>query len=85
MAVDLTELQQMIETALPGAEVEVSDEDGAGHAEEEHDFKNVHCKNAESHRLDCIPVLKRFHGNKRIQSVELRVRRSFRGGSALLD
>ena len=30
MAVDLTELQQMIETALPGAEVEVSDEDGAG-------------------------------------------------------
>jgi stress-induced morphogen len=30
MAVDLTELQSMIEAALPGAEVEVSDEDGAG-------------------------------------------------------
>ena len=27
---DLTELQSMIEAALPGAEVEVSDEDGAG-------------------------------------------------------
>jgi stress-induced morphogen len=30
MAVDLTELQSMIETALPGAVVEVSDEDGSG-------------------------------------------------------
>ena len=30
MAVDLTELQAMIEAALPGAAVEVSDEDGAG-------------------------------------------------------
>ena len=31
MAVDLTELQAMIEAALPGATVEVFDEDGAGH------------------------------------------------------
>jgi stress-induced morphogen len=30
MAVDLTELQSMIEAALPGATVEVSDEDGSG-------------------------------------------------------
>ncbi len=30
MAVDLGELQGMIEAALPGAEVEVSDEDGSG-------------------------------------------------------
>ena len=30
MAVDLNELRSMIEAALPGAEVEVSDEDGAG-------------------------------------------------------
>jgi stress-induced morphogen len=30
MAVDLTELQAMIEAALPGAVVEVSDEDGSG-------------------------------------------------------
>jgi len=30
MAVDLTELQAMIEAALPGATVEVSDEDGSG-------------------------------------------------------
>ncbi len=30
MAVDLSELQQMIEAALPGASVEVSDEDGHG-------------------------------------------------------
>jgi stress-induced morphogen len=30
MAVDLTELQAMIEAALPGATVEVSDEDGGG-------------------------------------------------------
>jgi stress-induced morphogen len=30
MAVDLTELQSMIEAALPGATVEVSDEDGGG-------------------------------------------------------
>lgn len=30
MAVDLTELQGMIEAALPGATVEVSDEDGSG-------------------------------------------------------
>jgi stress-induced morphogen len=30
MAVDLTELQAMIEAALPGATVEVFDEDGAG-------------------------------------------------------
>jgi stress-induced morphogen len=30
MAVDLTELQSMIEAALPGAAVEVSDEDGSG-------------------------------------------------------
>jgi stress-induced morphogen len=28
--VDLAELQQMIETALPGASVEVTDEDGGG-------------------------------------------------------
>ena len=30
MAVDLSELQAMIEAALPGAVVEVSDEDGGG-------------------------------------------------------
>lgn len=30
MPVDLAELKEMIEAALPGAEVEVSDEDGAG-------------------------------------------------------
>jgi stress-induced morphogen len=30
MAVDLSELQSMIEAALPGAVVEVSDEDGSG-------------------------------------------------------
>ena len=30
MAVDLTELKGMIEAALPGASVEVSDEDGSG-------------------------------------------------------
>lgn len=30
MAPDLTELQAMIEAALPGATVEVSDEDGGG-------------------------------------------------------
>ncbi len=30
MAVDLTELQAMIEAALPGATVEVFDEDGGG-------------------------------------------------------
>jgi stress-induced morphogen len=30
MAADLAELKQMIEAALPGAEVEVSDETGAG-------------------------------------------------------
>jgi stress-induced morphogen len=30
MAVDLAELQAMIEVALPGATVEVSDEDGGG-------------------------------------------------------
>jgi stress-induced morphogen len=30
MAVDLSELQAMIEAALPGASVEVSDEDGSG-------------------------------------------------------
>jgi stress-induced morphogen len=30
MAVDLAELQSMIETALPGASVEVIDEDGSG-------------------------------------------------------
>jgi stress-induced morphogen len=30
MPVDLTELQSMIEAALPGAAVEVSDEDGGG-------------------------------------------------------
>jgi stress-induced morphogen len=30
MAVDLDELQAMIEAALPGATVEVSDEDGGG-------------------------------------------------------
>jgi stress-induced morphogen len=30
MAVDLAELQSMIEVALPGATVEVSDEDGGG-------------------------------------------------------
>jgi stress-induced morphogen len=30
MGVDLTELTQMIETALPGAAVEVFDEDGGG-------------------------------------------------------
>jgi stress-induced morphogen len=30
MAVDLNELQAMIEAALPGATVEVSDEDGGG-------------------------------------------------------
>jgi len=30
MAVDLAELQSMIEAALPGATVEVSDEDGGG-------------------------------------------------------
>jgi stress-induced morphogen len=30
MAVDLSELQSMIEVALPGATVEVSDEDGGG-------------------------------------------------------
>jgi stress-induced morphogen len=30
MAVDLTELQAMIEAALPGAVAEVSDEDGGG-------------------------------------------------------
>jgi len=30
MPVDLTELQSMIEAALPGATVEVSDEDGGG-------------------------------------------------------
>jgi len=30
MAVDLTELQAMIEAALPGASVEVIDEDGGG-------------------------------------------------------
>jgi stress-induced morphogen len=30
MAVDLSELQSMIEAALPGATVEVSDEDGGG-------------------------------------------------------
>ena len=30
MAVDLAELRSMIETALPGAEVEVIDEDGGG-------------------------------------------------------
>jgi stress-induced morphogen len=30
MAVDLSELQAMIEAALPGATVEVSDEDGGG-------------------------------------------------------
>jgi stress-induced morphogen len=30
MAVDLTELQAMIESALPGATVEVLDEDGGG-------------------------------------------------------
>jgi stress-induced morphogen len=30
MAVDLTELQSMIEAALPGATVEMSDEDGGG-------------------------------------------------------
>jgi stress-induced morphogen len=30
MAVDLTELQAMIESALPGAAVEVLDEDGGG-------------------------------------------------------
>ena len=30
MAVDLTELQAMIEAALPGAAVEVFDEDGGG-------------------------------------------------------
>jgi stress-induced morphogen len=30
MAVDLAELQSMIEAALPGASVEVTDEDGSG-------------------------------------------------------
>jgi stress-induced morphogen len=30
MPVDLTELKEMIEAALPGAEVEVFDEDGGG-------------------------------------------------------
>jgi stress-induced morphogen len=30
MAVDLTELKTMIEAALPGASVEVTDEDGSG-------------------------------------------------------
>jgi stress-induced morphogen len=30
MPVDLAELQRMIEAALPGAAVEVSDEDGSG-------------------------------------------------------
>jgi stress-induced morphogen len=30
MSVDLSELQSMIEAALPGATVEVSDEDGGG-------------------------------------------------------
>ena len=30
MPVDLTELKTMIEAALPGAEVEVADEDGGG-------------------------------------------------------
>ncbi|MFT3866013.1 MAG: BolA/IbaG family iron-sulfur metabolism protein [Solirubrobacterales bacterium] len=30
MPVDLTELKEMIEAALPGASVEVSDEDGGG-------------------------------------------------------
>ena len=30
MAVDLAELQSMIEAALPGSTVEVTDEDGAG-------------------------------------------------------
>jgi stress-induced morphogen len=30
VAADLAELKAMIETALPGAEVEVSDEDGGG-------------------------------------------------------
>ncbi len=30
MAVDLTELQAMIEAALPGATAEISDEDGGG-------------------------------------------------------
>lgn len=30
MPVDLSELRSMIETALPGAAVEVSDEDGSG-------------------------------------------------------
>jgi stress-induced morphogen len=30
MPVDLSELQSMIEAALPGAQVEVSDEDGGG-------------------------------------------------------
>jgi stress-induced morphogen len=30
MAVDLGELKEMIEAALPGASVEVSDEDGGG-------------------------------------------------------
>jgi stress-induced morphogen len=30
VAVDLAELQAMIEAALPGASVEVTDEDGAG-------------------------------------------------------
>jgi stress-induced morphogen len=30
MAVDLAELKEMIEAALPGASVEVSDEDGGG-------------------------------------------------------
>lgn len=30
MAVDLTELKELIEAALPGSSVEVSDEDGGG-------------------------------------------------------
>ncbi|HEX3363360.1 MAG TPA: BolA/IbaG family iron-sulfur metabolism protein [Solirubrobacterales bacterium] len=30
MPVDLTELKEMIEAALPGASIEVSDEDGGG-------------------------------------------------------
>ena len=31
MAVDLNELREMIEAALPGADVEMGDEDGTGH------------------------------------------------------
>ena len=43
-------------------EADYDDDGGARHADEEHDFKNVHCHQAESHSLIVDRRAGEFHG-----------------------